>query len=336
MMPVHLMMIGVMVMANTLTKKQIKKINSFKPNQINWSKLSDEELSLYTGMAIKLEIRQEAIHQKRLRRPVLDLRSTIPNKQTIISNKQQEELNKQRRVNRLIPQQTKNIQKYTNFTPIKGDVDKNKNINHIFLDVFNEDRIVELNKKMIKQALNTATAIKLELKPEDLSTENASYQKNRVLNNHKQRLEIAKKNSEKFKSLNTEQRLAVLTKNLKSEAHQQADSNNSSEGANLFNIMTYNDLYNLLIDAYNNRDGSLADLWDIIKAEASYDTDNEASIVLEVVIYYKNKGYTPKQLLNTIGKQAVETYLMYGDDSYTPDDFGFEDITDARKKIIGV
>lgn len=328
------MVIGVMMMAATLTKKQIKIINASKPNKINWSKLSDEELNLYTGMAIKLEIRQEAIHQKRLRRPVLDLRSTIPNKQTVVSNKQQEELNKQRRVNRLIPQQTKNIQKYTNFTPINGDVDANAK--YIREKVFGMDSMAEVNKQMIKQALNSATAIKLELKPEDLSTENTSYQKNRVLTNQQQRIEIAKQNNKKYKSLTTEQRLAVLTKNLKSEAHQQADSNNSTEGANLFDVMTYNDLYNLLIDAYNNRDGSLADLWDIIKAEASYDTDNEASIVLEVVIYYKRKGYTPKQLLNTIGKQAVETYLMYGDDSYLPNDFGFEDITDARKKIIGV
>lgn len=322
------------MMTTKLTKSQIKLINSLDPNQIIWSKISDEQLKYYTGMAIKLEIRQEAIHQQKLRRPVVDLRSTTPTKSTPKTNKKQDQINKQRRINRLIPQQTKNIKKYTDFTPINQDADQN--MKHIQEDVFDLGKTAELNKQIIKQATNTAKAIKLQLTPEDLSTEEVSYQKNRVTTTKKQRLEAAKQKNQKYKGLNINQRLAVLTKNLKSEAHQQADSKNSSEAANLLDVMTYTDLYNLLIDAYNNKDSSLSDLWDLIKSEASYETDNEASIVLEVVIYYKRKGYSAQKLLNTIGKEAVNTYLMYGDDSYTPEDFGLEDVTEARKQIIGV
>lgn len=186
------------------------------------------------------------------------------------------------------------------------------------------NEIIKLNNERNKSAaLNAGGKFRLSVDPAMLiQNQMNNYLKyDKLLPKSKdERLKEAKRKNVKFTPLNNDEKLAIFTKNIKTVV--ETRGNYTPELQKFFENISYSDLYELMQDAYNNRNTSgLGFLYDQMQSIIHYDPGQGTEFLVDVVNYYKKRGKTPRQLIKILGVDVVRSYLLTDDGAYTLEEF---------------
>lgn len=186
------------------------------------------------------------------------------------------------------------------------------------------NKIIELhNKENKSNALTAGGKFRVSVDPAALiQNQMNNYLKyDKLLPKSKdERLMEAKRKKVKFTPLNNDEKLALFTKNVKTAV--ETRGNYTPEIQKFFENISYNDLYELMQDAYNNRNTSgLGFLYDQMQTIIHYDPGQGTEFLVDVVNYYKKRGKTPRQLIKILGVDVVRSYLLTDDGAYTLEEF---------------
>lgn len=186
------------------------------------------------------------------------------------------------------------------------------------------NKVIELhNKENKSNALNAGGKFRVSVDPAMLiQNQMNNYLKyDKLIPKSKDdRLNEAKRKNVKFTPLNNDEKLALFTKNIKTTV--ETRGNYTPEIQKFFENISYSNLYELMQDAYNNRNTSgLGFLYDQMQTVIHYDPGQGTEFLVDVVNYYKKRGKTPRQLIGILGADVVRSYLLTDDGAYTLEEF---------------